>query len=75
MDPGNECKTCEHFNNADFLPENLKDAVIDLKNDETIVNSLGKEFLKVYEDIKKREWKDYMTRVSDWELEMYLTKI
>ena len=75
MDPGSECKTCEDFNNADVLPENLKDAVIDLKNDETIVNSLGKEFLKVYEDIKKREWKDYMTRVSDWELETYLTKI
>ena len=75
MDPGSECKTCEDFNNADVLPENLKDAVIDLKNDEIIVNSLGKEFLKVYEDIKKREWKDYMTRVSDWELEMYLTKI
>ena len=75
MDPGSECKTCEDFNNAEVLPENLKDAVADLKNDETIVNSLGKEFLKVYEDIKKREWKDYMTRVSDWELEMYLTKI
>ncbi len=75
LDPGKECTTCEALAKADVLPENLKDAVIELKKDEIISDSLGKEFLKVYEEIKNTEWKDYMTRVSDWELETYLTKI
>jgi glutamine synthetase len=35
---------------------------------------LGEHVSRKYIDAKKREWFDYSTRVSEWELEQYLAK-
>ena len=35
----------------------------------------GEEFVKIYSEIKRNEWNDYMKQVSDWEIERYLRKL
>ena len=72
MNPGEDCRDaseCPH------VPLTLKDAVLGLEADEVITDALGKEFTSVYAGIKKSEWRDYMTSVSDWELDRYLSRL
>jgi len=57
------------------LPRNLNDAVRLMIEDELVCGVLGEELSKIYKDIKKSEWKEYMTQVSDWEVERYLVKM
>lgn len=54
------------------LPITLREAIHHMKKDELLEEILGKEFTKVYTSAKIREWNDYMTQVSDWEVEKYL---
>lgn len=35
----------------------------------------GDEFVKIYAQVKKNEWNDYMMQVSDWEIDRYLVKM
>jgi len=70
-----ECKTTAEFDAVPSLPENLSEAIKALPADELIVNTLGKEFVDIFMNIKYNEWKDYMSVVSEWEIERYLTKI
>lgn len=37
--------------------------------------TLGKEFLSVYTDAKKVEWKEYLEEVTDWEVRKYLNRV
>lgn len=57
------------------LPGNLKDALRAYKKDELVVNTIGKNLSKIMLDVKERAWTEYMTQVSDWEIERYLNKI
>ncbi len=68
-----KCET--DYNQAECLPENLKDAICCLNDDQVIVDVLGEEFTRIFSQIKNGEWRDYMTEVSDWELNRYLTRI
>jgi len=61
--------------NAKKLANNLDQAYKFLRKDKLIYDTLGEEFVKIYADIKATEWKEYMTQVSDWELEKYLIKM
>ena len=67
------------FDKAQFsgklLPENLKEAVKFMQEDEFIVNTLGEEFAKIYSGAKMVEWNDYMKQVSAWEINKYLYRI
>ena len=36
---------------------------------------LGGEFVQLYTDYKKEEWNEYMSQVSEWEIERYLYRI
>ena len=54
------------------LPDNLKEAVMALEEDELIKNILGSEFTGIYSRIKMKEWESYMTSVSEWEINRYL---
>lgn len=58
-----------------LLPENLKDAVSAMKQNDFIKEILGEEFVDIYSTVKEKEWKDYMLQVSDWELDRYLIKM
>lgn len=59
----------------DILPENLRDAIDELKKDKFIVDVLGKDFVDIYSEIKCNEWKDYLKEVSEWEINTYLTRM
>lgn len=57
------------------LPGNLDDAVKLMSSDELICSILGQELTKIYKNVKKNEWKQYMMQVSDWEIDKYLYKM
>ena len=56
----------------EMLPDNLREAVAALNEDELIKNVLGQEFTDIYSRIKIDEWKSFMSSVSDWEINRYL---
>jgi glutamine synthetase len=56
------------------LPSTLQEAIYELEKDSFICDVLGEHVSRKYIDAKKREWFDYSTRVSEWELEQYLAK-
>lgn len=57
------------------LPENLGEALAAMKNDRLVCDTLGTDFYVKYMDAKRREWKEYLEQVSEWELERYLYQI
>ncbi|MDD6327724.1 MAG: glutamine synthetase family protein [Eubacteriales bacterium] len=60
---------------AKKLPENLKDAV-EILNESTFMREiLGDEFVDIYVTVKRKEWKEYMLQVCDWEVDRYLIKM
>lgn len=56
------------------LPENLKEALDELKADKFICDVLGEHILKMYLEAKNAEWNQYKVRVSEWEVQEYLNK-
>ena len=60
--------------NIERLPDNLYDAVLELKKDKVICDMLGEHILEKYVEAKLKEWDDYRKQVSEWEVEEYLYK-
>jgi len=58
----------------DNLPENLSEAIECMKNDELIKKTLGEHIFNKYIEAKTKEWNEYRTRVTSWEIEEYLSK-
>lgn len=56
------------------LPGSLREAVTDLEKDEIIKEALGSHIVEKYLEAKKLEWDQYRTRITQWEIEEYLTK-
>lgn len=56
-----------------LLPATLLEAVEELEKDRVILDALGKEFADFYVKIKRREWTEYHSTVSQWEIDRYLT--
>ena len=56
------------------LPENLCDAIEKFEEDTFLRGVLGEHIANNYINAKKREWQDYRTQVTNWELEQYLNK-
>ncbi|MGD9605662.1 MAG: type I glutamate--ammonia ligase [Bacilli bacterium] len=54
------------------LPENLKDAVKELKSSELMRKTLGEHIFRKYIKAKELEWDEYRLLVSDWEIEKYI---
>lgn len=54
------------------LPTSLWEALNEMKNNKIIKETLGDELFKKYLEIKKREWSEFKTHVTFWELEKYL---
>ena len=57
------------------LPENLGEAIEELKKDTFIQGVLGEHVYRKYIEAKEKEWAEYQTQVSGWELDEYLYKI
>lgn len=60
---------------VEALPEDLKEAVTELGKDQVLVSALGPDFIRIYTRIKRDEWRDFMSRVTRWEIDNYLTRI
>ena len=62
---------------AHLSPGNLLDAMRNLRRDDVLREAFGRtpggDYLDYFCDVKEREWKAYHDRVSDWEVETYLT--
>lgn len=56
------------------LPENLKEAVAEMKESSLVRETLGEHIFNKYVEAKTAEWNDYTVRVTSWELEQYLTR-
>ena len=54
------------------LPGTLKEAIECLKADSVICDALGEHVLSQYIEGKEKEWDDYRTHVSSWEISKYL---
>ena len=58
----------------DDLPHDLNEALQELEKDDVITGALGEHVTRHLVEAKRREWSDYITQVTDWELENYLRK-
>ncbi len=58
----------------EMLPTSLESALTELKKDKLICQTLGEHILEKYVEAKELEWLNYKTRISQWEIEEYLSK-
>ena len=56
----------------DALPGSLEEALNYLKKDRLIMKTLGEHVASQYITGKEKEWREYCTRVSSWELDKYM---
>ncbi len=56
------------------LPSSLNVALHELRRDPVILETLGNHVVNQYIAGKEREWLEYKTRVSSWEISKYLVK-
>ena len=58
----------------DDLPHNLEEACAELEKDAVIKDALGEHITSNFLTAKRQEWDEYITQVSQWELDNYLAK-
>jgi glutamine synthetase len=58
--------------NINVLPHSLHEAIKELKKDRIIQEALGKKLFEQFVEAKIREWDDFRTTVTEWEVERYL---
>ena len=58
----------------DDLPHDLHEACEELEKDDVILAALGKHIADHFLTAKRQEWREYITRVTPWELDAYLLK-
>lgn len=56
----------------DNLPHNLINAVLALKENELMKQTLGEHAFNMYIEAKIKEWDEYRIRVHQWEIDQYL---
>ncbi len=54
------------------LPENLGEALLAMQNDRLVCDTLGAGLYGRYLKAKRKEWKEYLEQVSEWEQDRYL---
>ena len=60
--------------NIESLPEDLKSAIEAMKADPLIKRVLGEHVFEKYVEAKEKEWHEFSTTVTGWELKKYLDK-
>lgn len=58
-----------------ILPGTLIEAVELLEQDAFLKDVLGEHIYEKFVEVKKQEWQEYRTQVSEWELEKYLYRV
>jgi glutamine synthetase len=59
---------------VESLPGDLREAIEEMKKDKLIHAVLGKHIFEKYVEAKELEWLEYKTKVSQWEIDNYLSK-
>lgn len=59
-------------NAIEDLPNSLQAAIDEMKKDKLIIDTLGHHVFTQYITGKEKEWEEYCTRVSSWELSKYM---
>lgn len=57
----------------DELPRDLHEALDQLEKDDVIRDALGAHIYERFVEAKRGEWQEYIGKVSEWELERYLS--
>ena len=60
---------------AEHLPETLKEAIDYFESSSWVKEVLGEEFCRQYVAAKKNEWLRYTRQVTDWEIAEYLCRL
>jgi glutamine synthetase len=60
---------------SDDIPSNLGDALDLLGADPALMGVLGEEFCKVYESVKRNEYKEFLQVISPWERQHLLLNV
>lgn len=61
-------------NNIDRYPRNLLEALMCMKKDPLIKETLGEHAFKIFYNAKIKEWEEYEKEVHQWEIKNYLRK-
>ncbi|MBQ6575628.1 MAG: glutamine synthetase [Lachnospiraceae bacterium] len=61
--------------NTPTLPEDLKEAVSEFVSDDVLKDALGAKFSEIYKEVKHNEWRAFISDVTQWEIDNYLTRI
>ena len=56
------------------LPGSLKEAIDEFENSQLASEVMGSHIFSKYVEAKNEEWDSYKTKVSEWEVNQYLTK-
>jgi glutamine synthetase len=73
-EPRPEFKT-NAYADGDDIPTNLGDALDLLEGDTALTEVLGAEFVKVYDSVKRNEYKEFLQVISPWEREHLLLNV
>ncbi|PZQ96767.1 MAG: glutamine synthetase [Cereibacter sphaeroides] len=72
--PKPEC-TGDAYNSESDLPYNMGDALDLLEEDAVLREALGLEFCRVYDAVKRNEYKEFLQVISPWEREHLLLNV
>ena len=59
-------------NGIESLPGSLEEAILAMKADQLVLDTIGPHIAENYVEGKEKEWDEYRTRVSSWEREKYI---
>jgi glutamine synthetase len=60
---------------SEDIPVNLGDALDLLDEDQALKDVMGNEFIKVYDSVKRNEYKEFLQVISPWEREHLLLNV
>ena len=60
------------FPNLETLPTNLYEALEALKKNELLMETLGELGAKTFFEFKYKEWSEFCSQVTDWEMNQYI---
>ncbi len=73
-EPRPEFKTSAYID-SDDIPTNMGDALDLLEEDKALCEVLGTDFCKVYDSVKRNEYKEFLQVISPWEREHLLLNV
>jgi glutamine synthetase len=59
----------------DTVPQSLSDALDAMERSELVAGALGEHVFEWFIRNKRKEWMDYKTQVTQFELDRYLTRL